>query len=756
MELGELKVQIKNDELMWVDRDSLIEAFKTYLKEDTIQSLEKLGSELPPSALPFPLALDIQELKITTSVALDMRTSEDIKVRENLKAQRENALRPAPFGGAVNYRLENNWGDEELGNIGFNGQFNSFVNMNSFVLENQTYYQQNNEYGAEWFRGDTRLIKDFEQLEVRTQGGDIYPQVQGFMIGKPMGGINIQRNFSLNPYRLPFPTGSQEFALKSRSLVKYYVNNVLVKTEYLPAGNYTAKDIPLNNGLNTIMIEATDDLGAKQVFVFRTSASINLLNKGESRFDLSYGVPFLDSPDKREYRYNEGKFFSGFYQYGFSSIFSSSVYLQNQQDFNLLGTELIQATALGNFSLGHAQSLLGNLNGNANSVSYQFISQGRKWYESHSIGLRFENRGENFRNTLTDQVSVIKNNYALSYALPVANALTFSFGANYGDVRDNSLSDRYGMDTTLNFRILTHHNLSIFMGRNRDEYKRWNDVAYVFLTITFPERNDFISALYDQQAQSSRLTYLRDNQSKLKTPRTQLSVQNNKDSNYGEADVSYPTAFGDFGGRISAQDLQREDRTVARGSLRLNSALVFARQNDHWGLGISRPVQGSFVILKPEERLKKQKISLKSTSPHTEAELGLFNEITFTNLLAYQYRDIQLDPSMLDDGITLTQERYNLYPTYRSAHLISLEEKGSVVLKGQLVNKLGEPLSLTVGQLGPQIFFTNREGQFFIEGLEAGEHLLKIDNQDEELMIKVEKHERGLKDVGQLIFKDEQ
>ena len=149
--------------------------------------------------------------------------------------------------------------------------------------------------------------------------------------------------------------------------------------------------------------------------------------------------------------------------------------------------------------------------------------------------------------------------------MPVANAFTFSIGTNYGDVRDNSLNDRYGFDSTINFRILSHHNLSLFVSRTRDEFKQWNDVAYVFLTITFPERNDFISALYDQQQKSTRVTYLKDNQNKLRTFRTQATVQNNKNSQAGELDMTYPTPIGDFGGRINAQNLIQEARRTNNG-----------------------------------------------------------------------------------------------------------------------------------------------------------------------------------------------
>lgn len=744
--LGDVRVQITDEKLDWIERDSIIAVLNGIIKHDTLNALYRLPERIEPSTFPLPIRFNPEDLKLETTIDLDIRITveTDIGTRD-LEAERREALRPAPFGGAINYNLEQTWGDERLGGNYFSGQFNSFINVNSFVLENQTYYQSHAE--RKWYRGDTRLIKDFEESNIRTQAGDIYPQIQGFMIAKPLGGVNIQRNFSLNPYRLPYPTANQTFTLKSRSIVKYYVNSVLVKTEHLQAGNYSAKDIPLNNGLNTILIEATDDLGQKQFFVFKASSNINLLNEGESKFDLSYGTPFFDQEYKREYIERDGKVFSGFFQYGFSNLFSGSLYLQNQGNFSLYGTEMIQAIPIGNLTAGVARSNMGTLEGSAGSLGYQLITQGKKWFDSHTLSLRYENRSRDFKTQLGDQSTSIQNSYAANYALPLTNYLTFSIGGNYGDVRNNNLEDRYGYDVSLNFRIFNIHNLTIYGSRNRDEFGKWNDVAYAFLTFTIPEKNTYISALYDQQQKTGRLNVLNDNQNRLNTFRTMATAEYSEEHQHGELDLSYPTQYGDFGGRLRG-DKYDYAKSATQGSLRLNSAFVFAHQDSETGFGISRPIPGSFVIFKPEERLRDQRIALKSTSPYTESQTGLFDEIVFSNLIAYQYRDIQLDPVFLDPGRALQKEKYILYPTYRSAHLVSLKEKGAVVITGQIINDDGTPASLKVGSVGNVPFFTNRDGQIFIEGVEAGTHKLAIEGSDDVYYLKVDQSERGLKHIG--------
>jgi outer membrane usher protein len=747
-----VNVSIEGEELQWIKRESLIEVLRPHLKDDTIRSLERLSAEIRLEQIPFPVSFDVTELKIQSTIDLELRSLEKTDLGIDYEDEKANALRPAPVGGAINYRLEQNYGSEAYGGNYFSGQFNSFVNVKGFVFENSSYYQSHLE--PLWFRGDTRIVKDFEKSMIRTQVGDVYPTIQGFMVARPLGGVNIARNFSLNPYRLPYPTGNQNFTIKARSLVKYFLNSVLVKSEYLPPGNYSAKDIPLNNGLNTIVIEATDDLGQTQVFTFRASSSINLLNEGESRFDLSYGTPFIDSVTRRQYTERDGKLFSGYFQYGFSSFFSSSVYLQNQAQFNLMGSELIYASEFGNLSAGGARSTIGNLEGQAIGLGYQLITQNRKWFNSHTIGLRFENRSERFRTSLLDSLGTVKNNYAANYSLPLTNLLSLAVGGNYGDVRDNSLEDRYGTDVSLNFRLFQRHNLSLYVSRQRDEFKNWNDVAYAFVTITLPDSNSFVSGLYDQQQKSGRITAIKDNQNRLYSPRIQAIAQSGENNKNGEFDINYPTPIGELGARYTGQEGINTDKFESRGSVRVNSAFVFAYQEGELGLGMSRPVPGSFVIFKPEPRLRDQKVGLKSTSPYTESESGLFKEIVFTNLIAYQYRDVQLDPTFLDPGRSLVREKFVLYPTYRSAHLLTLEERGSVVLTGRLVNADGTPIALQVGHMGPVTFFTNRDGLIFIEGAEAGHYELTIEGRDDKMTIDINGEERGLKDVGTLRFEE--
>src|SRR5690606_31818142 len=146
------------------------------------------------------------------------------------------AVYPAPVGGAVTFRGEKFWADDKIGGNYLLGGFDSFLNVNGYVLENQTVYQSNLEH--KWFRGDTRLVKDFNDKMIRTQLGDVNYQTVGFQTLRPIGGFSFSRNFTLNPYRTPYPKFNRDFIVKTRSRVTYFVNGNLIKSEYLSPGRY--------------------------------------------------------------------------------------------------------------------------------------------------------------------------------------------------------------------------------------------------------------------------------------------------------------------------------------------------------------------------------------------------------------------------------------------------------------------------------------------------------------------------------------
>ena len=449
------------------------------------------------------------------------------------------------------------------------------------------------------------------------------------------------------------------------------------------------------------------------------------MKEGESNFSLSHGRPFSDQLFRRTYSSTD--LTSAFYQHGLSQSFSLGGYAQREDQFNLVGSELGYASNFGNIFFGIAGQKQVEQAAGAGSLTWQLQSLGTKLLSSYTFTLRHERFGDGFKNQRDAVTTALKSQTQSNITVPIRELFTTSVGATYGEVRNTSLENRHSFDVALNIRAWRNLNLNFFLSRARDEYKKYNDVAYAFFTFTFDGANHFITGFHDAENRSNRITAVKDNGNRLYDPRLTAIVDDAPDKQGAEVDGFVPTPIADFGGRITGARFEGDSKAQLRAVGRVSSAIVFAYDKGDFGLGFSRPVPNSFVLFKPSQNLKKQKVSLRSTSPFAEGESGPLGEITFTNILPYQFREIQLDPTGLELGTSLAQEKFVIYPTYRSAHLVPLKDKGAVMIQGTLTDTKGKPLALKVGSFAGKPFFTSRQGHFFIEGLSAGSFFLELD-----------------------------
>lgn len=756
VEAGAVRVRLKGEALSAVDRESLLRELKGRVRPTVYAPFSMGAAWIGLDELKLRLRYNPELARLELELPPEAQAGHKLDVYDHPELRyKHEALNPAPFGGAINYRAEKNWGADRLGGESFSTYFDSFINMGGVVLENQSNYQDAKLTGSGWFRGDTRLVKDFPKQRVRAQVGDVYPAGFGFMPAGPIGGVMVARNFTLNPYRVPFPQGQGNFVLRTRSRVRTFVNGVQVKDEILPPGNYDLRNVPLTNGLNTVQVEATDDLGEKRVYEFRLPTSVGLLNNGDWNFSFSSGRRFTDALFKRSYAQQDQSVTSAFVQHGITRSFSLGGYAQNQQNFTLGGIETGLATTFGNLFVGGAGSKLDETASGAGSATWQLQKIGTELFDTYTFTLRHERYSPGFTSNLLARSAILKHQTQANITLPVRELLTASLGTSYGEVRDSGLSNRHGWDAALNLRAWRNVNLNFFVSRTRDENKHWNDIAYMFVTWTFDGANHLVNAFHDFQNKVNRVTAIRDNGNRLYNPRMTGTIEEGPAKDGGEVDAYVPTPMADVGGHFTSTKFSDADSTYARGSARVSSAIVFAYQNGAFGAGVARPVPNSFVLFRPSRELRRQKVGLRSTSPYTEGESGPFGEITFTNLLPYQFREIQLDPTNLDEGTSLEREKFVVYPTYRSAHLIPLRDKGTVVLTGVLRDASGAPLGLKVGEIGGRPFFTTREGRFFLEGLGAGTYRMRLNDADTGHEIKVSPGERGVKDLGTIEYQTE-
>ena len=136
----------------------------------------------------------------------------------------------------------------------------------------------------------TNLVVDAPDVQRRTTYGDA--ETNGGDLGGSFdfGGILVEREFSLDPYSITYPTPTLQTAITQPSQAQIFVNGVLVKTLDLPPGYYTLNNIPVIAGYSNAQVVIRNAFG-QSTFDTGTFGGVSLLRKGLT--DYQYGLGFL-------------------------------------------------------------------------------------------------------------------------------------------------------------------------------------------------------------------------------------------------------------------------------------------------------------------------------------------------------------------------------------------------------------------------------------------------------------------------------
>ena len=754
--IGEIPVTLVGEKVVSLSGSELKKLLADKIRDEKIVKYPILDGDVKPENLPFKILYHPAELRVSVLIPAEDLRPNDANVYDDLMPYySRKAIEPAPFSFGVNYKLEQSFNHKTNQTDTFTAQTDAFMNIQKIAFENRMTYLSTRE--REWGRQGTRAIYDRPNRMQRIEVGDVGYPIIGYQQAFSLGGASFYRDFSLNPYRVVSPTSSFEFQVDNRSLVKTFVNNILLKTEYMNAGRYSVKDIPLNNGLNRIVVEITDEFGVTKTLTFNESGSLDLLAEGVSRYALATGYPSLENDGNLKYVEDDGAFVSGFYQHGFKKYWTTGIYAQGNKKYSMLGTNHILSSAYGNWSFDVAGSKNDFNTGYVSQATYQLNLFGAYWYDSHTLTTKLEYRspffneaGENFRNRFDTTLSA-------SYSVPMFERFNVALGGSYQNptIAENA---RLAFNGSLTTKIVESSSLTVYAGKTRDEFKTWSNQIYFFFNMTFGASSTFASAFYENETQTKRLTVIRDSGKKFNDLKVSASADDNKSSKNASLDLQYNTVLADVGARQEVLKPNSESEGY-KTSVRLLSAFAFVHNGDDFAFSVSRPISNSFVIFKPNDGWKGQQFGVQTSGGINDTSTGLFGESLVSSLAPYQYRRLQLDPSNLDPGYILGQESFVVYPRRNSGHLFVIGKSGLLVLKGSLVDKNNNPLPLKVGFFTSGTsqrstpFFTDRDGQFFIEGVEPGMGTIQVDDEAfSPAQIDLSTKKQGMVEMGSIVL----
>lgn len=651
--------------------------------------------------------------------------------REMIDPYTAEGLRPAPVsaflnlsGKAVSRTVTGTGATNEdplqLG-LGADGA----VNVGGVVFEGSGFVQSEDKGGVR--RGDLRVVYDQPQRALRYTAGDLQYSVVGYQQFESMGGVGISKDFSLQPHVPAYRTGDYSFYLERPAKVKVWVNDSLVRTLHLAAGQHDIRGFTPDAGQNEIRLEIDDDTGRRQVLRFSFIRDPLLLDKSRSLF--SYNAGFRREIVDGLYRYDETQpLLSASYMKGVSEVTTMGGYGQFDQSHILLGTQVARAFSFGTLEWDAAASRSEDSGWEPGTKLVWTRVAGPRAGMKVASQLSLEYLGENFGSAGGDtsgQGDTV--NCLASLAFPVGYGIYSRVSGNYSS-RLGSAPDEYGATVTLSRKWGKYITTSVAV-RHRLEDGNKAETEFLFGVSLFYSSGK--NSVYASKEMEGDMTLGWDygNSSDVSTPSGFASSRFGDDGREYRAGVGY---LGELGAVEVAHD--RSERDGNRGSssedettLRVESALVFADGT----LAVTHPIRDNFVIVQGENGLKGVDLRVDPDGEGgSRARSGWLSPAVLTDVPNYRAREVRVVPVNPPIGTTPDKTTFLLLPTYKSGALLKLGEELRIVAIGRLVDGQKVPLAhlpINVWRVdddkGEPIFaFTSRNGSFQVPNIKPGRY----------------------------------
>jgi outer membrane usher protein len=155
---------------------------------------------------------------------------------------------------------------------------------------------------------------------------------QGGIGGRPVrfAGIQLARNFAVQPGFVTIPLPSIRASAQLPSTADVYVNDVLVRTSDLPPGPFDITDVPIVTGSGDVRLIVRDMLGRQQLVSQPYYSSLSQLRAGLD--DYSYEAGFLRRSFGTRSNDYGSLFISGTHRYGFTNWLTAEAHLEASPD----------------------------------------------------------------------------------------------------------------------------------------------------------------------------------------------------------------------------------------------------------------------------------------------------------------------------------------------------------------------------------------------------------------------------------------
>lgn len=639
-------------------------------------------------------------------------------------------VEPEAFSSFINSRVSDSFYHKYLPNViktrtPLQAEFERAVRVGTLVLEGKTSFDENEI--RKWQRKEVAFVQDFPERLLRVRLGDIENDTVGYQSSLELGGIGIAKNFALQPQVITYPQGERSLFLQTDSTVEIWVNKRLRNTLVLEKGRHTLRDFRLDSGVNEVELLIRDSFGRETRVEYKPIIEDELLKDSLSQYAFVVGFPQTTVEGLRKYDSSQ-PVVTAFYSKGINTSFTLGGYLQAKESHSVLGCKSAYANLYGLFewdvAMSHKSGYASDLASKLIWTSLEDSTDEKDVRHSFSVEYLGKNFGDLSQENPSGEKAYVMN---ASISKTLVERLTGSLFYRSEIVRSRD-KDPYRLGARLKktFRGGVEANLECTIERFKTGDV--NESAILRLDYRFPNSGHQLNYAYLSPNQSNSMKWSYQPNDRLYGLNTDVILENNENESLATVHGGYQHERA----YINATSHWKESSAGQQGRTNVNFAtsLTYAGGS----LSMARPVQDSFVIIKPDPSLKGRLFAVNPRSYGFEASTRYARSLSLGQITSYHPKTIEVVAPQLPPGKNLTGDRYLIKPTYKSAFLIEVGLEENILVKGQIMGEDGSAIAFQSGtiqflddlQAEPLFFFTNQEGVFRLSGFRSGSYELSL------------------------------
>jgi outer membrane usher protein len=642
-------------------------------------ALRQLGFVLPsgssdPVRLASLPAMQVQFNAVSQSVAITAPLAL-LKLPTTVIGAQATAAQAASAspGLLLNYDL---YGTQGSGNT---SSLNAFTEIRAFngtsVLSNTALTQTSRSEGTGWqgrtARLDTTWSRSFPENLLTLRVGDTLTSALPWSRATRIGGIQLTRNFALQPYKTTAPLPAFIGSATLPSQVELYVNGMRQYSGQVPAGPFQLNTLPNINSTGQAQVVLTDALGRATTLNFSLYDTHQLLAKGLSDWSVDLGA-VRQNYGLSSFDYGRDPAVSGTWRFGVSDIFTLETHGEATRGLAAAGVGgAWQLGALGLLSGAVAQSRHSAGSGTQFNLGYSWQNQ----------RLNF---GVDSTRTRGDYLDVAAL-YGSAPPTGTCRALVGYSTQNLGSFGMSYLYLRYAGKEATRFAnaywfksLGRSASFNVSMNQNLDRRSERN------LCVGFSWALDGgTSICTGLQRDDTRTSYTADAQSSAPSEGGfgwRAGLREGEGQSGGQAELNYLGRYGRLATGVSVFGDSRYAYANAGGGLVFMGGQPFA----------SRRIDDAFAVVSTDG-IAGVPVKLENRAIGTTDSQGM---LLVVPLNAYQNNQLAIDPMQLPANVRLTSTKLMATPSDRSGTLVRFGITPIRAASILLADSAGQPLPL--------------------------------------------------------------